>query len=46
MREKLFRKSLIVCIIVLFVGAGVIPAISGGIGNVETDKKEIEISKM
>ena len=36
MKKILFRKSLVIGIIVLFVGASLVPSISGNDGEVET----------
>ncbi|MCK4902096.1 MAG: glycoside hydrolase family 25 protein [Thermoplasmatales archaeon] len=44
-KKVVFRKSMVIGIILLFVGASVIPSISGGIRNVETNQKENRTSK-
>ena len=45
MKNNAFRKSLAIGIIILFLGASVIPSISGSDRNVETNQKDKKISR-
>jgi hypothetical protein len=46
MKEGIFKKGLVVGIIILFIGAGVIPIISGSIGRTSSIKLKVSQSSM
>jgi hypothetical protein len=46
MKEGIFKKGLVVGIIILFIGAGIIPIISGSIGRTNSIKLKVSQSSM